>query len=413
MGAVGDSPRLLFLLPFPPRVDADHGGARAIAEIVLHIPERYRIAALYLRGPLEEPPSPEVRDRCASLEGVDRPGGARTLGGRLARGARFLRGLSVGRPTWASRCWLPEFEVRARELASDWDPDLIQAEFSVMGAYLPRTGGPKARKVVTVHEPGVLAARDLWHRSHGIHRLGTSMELRAWTSFERELIASVDAAVTFTEPDRATLSSLAGESGRDKLFRIPIGVSIPAPSPSRNGDPAPILLFVGNFQHPPNVDGALRLASSIFPAVRGAFPDAELRLVGRNPTPAMLRTQGNGVQVLGYAPDLREHLDAASVVMAPLRMGGGMRVKVLEALAHGKAVIGTRLAASGLDVEDGEHLLLAETDQELAGAAIELLSNRDRANRIGLAGRAWVEDHAGWQITARGYDTLYRRLLGG
>ncbi len=412
MGTVEDSPRLLFLLPFPPRVDADHGGARAIAEILIHIPERYRIAALYLSGPLDEPPSPEVRDRCSALEGVDRPGGARTLGGRLARGARFLRGLTVGRPTWVSRWWVPEFEVRARELARNWDPDLVQAEFSIMGAYLPQTGGPKARKVVTVHEPGVRAAEDLWYRSHGIHRLATSMELRAWTSFERELIASVDAAVTFTEPDRATLSSLVGQSGRDKLFRIPIGVSI-SPSPPGNGDRAPVLLFVGNFHHPPNVDGALRLAASIFPTVRGAVPDAELRLVGRNPTPAMLRAQGNGVQVLGYVPDLREQLDAASLVMAPLRMGGGMRVKVLEALAHGKAVIGTRLAASGLDVRDGEHLLLAETDQELAAAAIELLSNRDRAKRIGLAGRAWAEDHARWQITARGYDTLYRRLLGG
>lgn len=405
------SGRLLFLLPFAPRLEADHGGARAIAELLRHLPARYRIAALYLRSPSEPPPDEVFLDRCAILIEVARPGAARGLRRRVARGARLLGGLVAGRPTWASRWWVPEFASRARALVGEWRPDVVQAEFSVMGQYLASVGAAEVAKVLTVHEPGVLAAEHAWRRSRGLARLGAALELRAWKRFERNALDAVDVAVAFTDDDRQALLALAGSTAGARFARIPIGVSIPEPLPPRSPSAAPILLFVGNFSHPPNADAALRLARAIFPEVRRAIPEAELRLIGGNPTPEMLRIRGAGIQVMGYVPDLRPHLQEAAVVVAPLRMGGGMRVKVLEALAHGRAVIGSRLAAAGLDVEDGEHMLLAETDSEFSTATIRLLADPELTDRIGRAGRSWAERHAGWEITAQGYDALYRSLV--
>ncbi len=402
---------MLFLLPFAPRLDADHGGSRAIAELLRHLPAHYEIAALCLKAPSEPPADDVMRDRCSVLIEIVRPGGARGLPRRLARGARLLGALVAGRPTWASRWRVPEFAARARAMAGEWRPDVVQVEFGVMGQYLSCIGLPEVPKVLTVHEPGALAAEHVWRRSRGLSRLGAALEFRAWRRFERNALNAVDVVVAFTDSDRDVLLALAGTNSATRFSRIPIGVSIPEPLTPKSPLTPPILLFVGNFIHPPNSDAALRLAAAIFPAIRQAIPAAELRLIGGNPTPAMLRLRGPGVQVMGHVADLRPHFRDATVVMAPLRMGGGMRVKVLEALAYGKAVVGSRLAAAGLDVKDGEHMLLAETESDFSRGAIQLLLDPQRAASIGRAGRAWIEQHAGWDITAQAYDALYRSLV--
>jgi glycosyltransferase involved in cell wall biosynthesis len=116
--------------------------------------------------------------------------------------------------------------------------------------------------------------------------------------------------------------------------------------------------------------------------------------------------------VTGEVPDIREQLEDAGIVIAPLRSCGGMRVKVAEALAAGKAVVATALAAEGLDVRTGQQLVLAETDQELAEAVVALL--RSPGQRAELAGRAraWALSALGWERPVAAFETLYGRLLG-
>jgi glycosyltransferase involved in cell wall biosynthesis len=126
------------------------------------------------------------------------------------------------------------------------------------------------------------------------------------------------------------------------------------------------LLFVGNFGHPPNVDAAFRLTRDILPAVRRGGLSVQLDLVGDNPPPELREMASPVVNVTGRVPDVTPYLDRASLVVVPLRMGGGMRVKVLEALGAGKAVVASHLATEGLDLVDGQHVVHAETDDEFA-----------------------------------------------
>ena len=131
-----------------------------------------------------------------------------------------------------------------------------------------------------------------------------------------------------------------------------------------------MVLFVGNFIHPPNQDAAERLVRSIFPRVRLEVPQAELRIVGPNPDAGLRAAAGLGVTFTGEVAEVWPHLEDAAVVVAPLRQGGGMRVKVAEALAAGKAVVATRLAAEGLTAEDGREVVLADTDEAIATAIV-------------------------------------------
>jgi len=167
---------------------------------------------------------------------------------------------------------------------------------------------------------------------------------------------------------------------------------------------------VEQLAHPPNVDAAERLVREIFPLVREHYPYATLTIVGDRPAAQLRQLAPQYVQITGRVPDVTPYLDRAAVVAAPLRIGGGMRVKVLEALAAGKPVVASRLAADGLDLHDGEQIVLTESDQQFAEAIVALLVNPDRRARIARSARAWACAHLGWESSVAAYEQLYRQL---
>jgi polysaccharide biosynthesis protein PslH len=151
------------------------------------------------------------------------------------------------------------------------------------------------------------------------------------------------------------------------------------------------------------------LARGILPLLRARRRDVRLFLVGDRPPEDLEET--DGLVVTGVVPDLAPYYARAAVAVAPLRLGGGMRVKVVEALASGKPVVATPLAVSGLAVEDGEQVLLAETDEEFAECIARLLDDDALRHRLGAAARAWAEANLGWEAVVDRHERLYRGLV--
>jgi len=140
----------------------------------------------------------------------------------------------------------------------------------------------------------------------------------------------------------------------------------------------------------------------VLPLVKRAVPEATLTIVGRNPT-ARVRALAEGrgdIAVTGTVPDVRPYLEAASVVVVPLRIGGGTRIKIYEAMGMERAVVSTTIGAEGLDVVDGEHILLADDPQAFADAVVGLLRAPERAERIGQQAASHVRAHFGWAAVA-------------
>jgi len=280
--------------------------------------------------------------------------------------------------------------------------------------YLPALRGVPGARVLVAHEPATARAAESATVRAGRRRrarLAAHLEERAWRRFERQALERVDAAVAFTEADREALAALGATP---PLHVIPFGIDVPPEPLDPAGAPdRETLVFVANFVHGPNVEAARRLVLELLPRVRRERPGVVVELVGRAPPPAVRQLAGDGVTVTGEVPSVTPSLDRASVVVAPLAIGGGIRVKTIEALAYGKAVVATPLAAAGLPVADGEHLRLAETDDELARATLELLADRDGRAALGRRARAWALEHAGWDATVAAYERLYRSLGAG
>ena len=153
------------------------------------------------------------------------------------------------------------------------------------------------------------------------------------------------------------------------------------------------MLLTGVFSYRPNIEAARELAELVLPAVRAQVPDASVELVGRHPTARVraLHDPERGVQVRGEVDDIRPHLLGAGVMVVPLRVGGGTRLKILEAMSAGLPVVATATAAEGLCAVDGTHLLIAESPQEIATAALTLMSDGCLATRLARAARELVE----------------------
>jgi glycosyltransferase involved in cell wall biosynthesis len=238
----------------------------------------------------------------------------------------------------------------------------------------------------------------------------SSLEVRAWERYEQAIMRQVQAIVVFTERDRRALEPLVP---RARIVRIPIGTTLPNQPLDPLGSRPPSLVFVGSYAHPPNTEAAVRLIESIFPCVLKHVSDAVLYVVGDGPPEWLRKLAGENVVVTGRVPDPSSYLDRAAVVAVPLRLGGGMRVKVLEALAAGKAVVASPLAVEGLDVANEEQVVLAETDQQFCEAIGELLRNPVRRAALAARARAWACANLTWEKSIAAYEQLYDSLING
>ena len=378
--------RVLFMTPFPPRLDATHGGGRVVAQTIARLAERERVALLCLRLETEPPADELLRERCDLLEEVPRPlVGSSPM--RLWAQRQRLPLLLSGAPQWVVGCSVAAYGERLRSIMGSWQPDVVQMEYAVMGQYGRLVDRTAAARVLVEHDAGQGGGG------------------RSWRRYRASVMKRADAVVVFTRRDEEVLRPLAGAV---PLARIPFATDISSTALNPAGHDPPSLLFVGNYSHEPNVEAARRLAKTIFPRLRERHPELVLHLVGEGLPDDVV---GPGAVATGWVDDLTPYLDAAAVVVAPLSSGGGMRVKVLEALAAGKAVVSSPLAVDGVDVTDGEEVLLAGDDDAFVGAVLTLLADVERRRVQAGRARAWALANLSWDASIRAYQELYESLL--
>jgi polysaccharide biosynthesis protein PslH len=315
----------------------------------------------------------------------------------------MLRGL----PPWATDCRDAGYASMLERVLETWHPDIVEIHLQAMAQYVAAPARLNIATILVDHDPPSAWARDLLRTTVGPRRIARRLEAALWERYEGKTRRHFDAIVAFTERDAAAIGPTARPGS---VVRIPLSVEVPArPLDPRGSDP-PTILFVGAFSHPPNVDAALWLALEIFPRVRARMPDVRLALVGDKAGDEIRALADGSVSVHSSVSDLDPYLERAAVVVAPVRMGGGMRLKVLEALAAGKAVVASRLAVEGIDARPGEQFLLAETDDDLVDALAALVGDSELRRAFAQRARAWAEQNLGWEREATAFERLYETL---
>jgi glycosyltransferase involved in cell wall biosynthesis len=170
-------------------------------------------------------------------------------------------------------------------------------------------------------------------------------------------------------------------------------------------------MFVGAMDWEPNVDAAKYFCAEIWPLVLARVPEAKFRIVGRNPDRRVQALAGSSVEVTGRVASVVEYLREAAVVVVPLRVGGGTRLKIYEAMAVGKAVVSTTVGAEGLDVHHGRDLILADSPDHFAESVISLLNDPELRSRQGRAAAELAANY-GWPRIARQFGEVLQGLVG-
>jgi glycosyltransferase involved in cell wall biosynthesis len=402
---IDDRLRLLFVVPFGPRFDSRHGG-RVVAQLIDKLVDRHEVAVVYQKLPGAPPMDSQLAARCDLVREVSL-GSAAPLGQRVQHQRRVVQALLINRPSPVGAVYSRRFVRIVRDIVARWHPDVTQIEHDSLGYCLPSLRATRTATVLVCHDPGLNASRDLVRISRGRRQLAHRIDVLAWHRFWERTLPCADAVVAFTPQDARLISEQAPGT---PVSSIPLGIDIPVAGSDPVGVPPPRITFVGGYVHPPNADAALSLMRSIMPLVRRQRPGLGLTLVGAGPTRMMQRAAGENDHITGPVASVAPYVDEAALLVLPIRLGGGMRVKLLEGLAAGKVVIASRLAAAGLEVDDGEHLRIAETDEEFARAILELLADPEARRRMGQSARAWAQDHLGWEQPVTLYENLYASL---
>jgi glycosyltransferase involved in cell wall biosynthesis len=215
--------------------------------------------------------------------------------------------------------------------------------------------------------------------------------------FEQEACRRVNCVVAVSEADAEKMQR---DYGLEKVYDIPTGVDVDFFKPMNTIATRPnSLVFTGSMDWLPNEDAMQYFINEIMPLVRKAVPDLRLTIVGRSPYPSLveLAQRDSSISVTGRVDDVRPHMEGATAFIVPIRIGGGTRLKIYEAMAMEKPVISTTVGAEGLPVRDGVELLLADDPKAFAEAVINVLSDSSLANRLGKNAAALVRENFGWR----------------
>jgi glycosyltransferase involved in cell wall biosynthesis len=311
-----------------------------------------------------------------------------------------------GFPTWAIRREVQR--VLARVLTRDFD--VIQVEQSEAAHWLAGAtrGGTK---VLVLHDVNSTIARRRMELEQSLPgRMAARLEWMKMCRYERRMADLCQNCIVVSEEEKRSLQALQTVA---RIWVVPNGVDARYFTVDPSAPIAPdSLVFTGTMCWEPNVDAIMFFCEQVLPIIRARRPAVTLHVVGAEPSEKVRRlAERNRVIVTGEVPDVRPYLERASVCVVPLRFGAGTRLKILEALAMGKAVVSTSVGCEGLGLSHGREILIADSPETFADAVCQLLEDQAQRGRLGALGRKLVEGQYDWRVIACQQDTVYRELL--
>ncbi|HEY0876388.1 MAG TPA: glycosyltransferase [Vicinamibacterales bacterium] len=380
----------------------DKGGKLRTWHLMRHLARRHAITYLCFTDPDEKKEHLEgMAEVCNSLVTVARRDPAK---GTPAFYVDAVKHLLDPLPYAVGKYASEEYAGKVRHLLEHRGFDLLVVDFLPPVVNLPPT--VLVPKVLFTHN----VEAEIWRRhaevaANPVARVLLRQQWQRMLRFERGALTRFDLVLAVSDTDRDTFSRLYPGALRRPIHVVQTGVDTSYFSPTPHLERRAHLVFTGSMDWLPNEDGMAYFVGEILPRIRQTEPEATLSIVGRAPTPAVRRlAETAGVEVTGRVDDVRPHIAAGAVYVVPLRIGGGTRLKIFEAMSMSRAVVSTTIGAEGLPVTPGRDIVIADDPDRFAKAVIHLIRDVDARRRIEAAARQVVVDRYDWATVARHFE---------
>jgi len=389
---------LQHLFPLP----LDSGGKIKSYHTLRALAGRHEVRAVaYVRTDNEAGLLPDIQRICP-VEAV------RLTRSRARQCGDLLGSIVTGRSFIVERDFRAEMRSAVRDAVRGFKPDVVHVDHLQMTQFVEFGG--TYRVVLDNHNvESMIVERVAQTSSSPIMRAYASLEWPKLRRYELDVCGRCDMVLVVSDEDKANLAHL--RPTLSNLECVPIGVDVHHYQPVTRVKDSHNILSVGTMYWPPNVDSMLYFVQDVLPLVRREMPDCTLTIAGQRPVEAIQAlSREPGITVTGYVNDDRDVARDCGVFVVPLRSGSGVRVKILNALAMGLPVVSTSIGAEGLDVVNGEHLMIADTPQAFAGAVVQVLRDRDLSHALGANGRKLVCAKYSWERVGERLLALFDRF---
>lgn len=389
----------------------DKGGKLRTWHLMRHLARRHDITYLSFAEPGQRHEDRAgMREVCNVLETVPR---THPVKGTLAFYADAARHVVDPLPYAVGKYRSTEYAARVRRFLGQGHFDVVVADFLPPVANLPRP--LPIPSVLFTHN----VEAEIWrrHAETATNPVARALMTQQWNRmqrFERDALSRFDLVLGVSDADRQTFGRLYPGALRRPVHVVQTGVDTsyfaPMPGTERPGH----LVFTGSMDWLPNEDGMLYFVREILPRIRRLEPGVTLSIIGRTPTPAVKRLgEQQGIRVTGRVDDVRPHVAEGEVYIVPLRIGGGTRLKIFEAMSMAKAVVSTTVGAEGLPVTAGRDILIADEPARFAQAVVHLLRDADSRRGIETTARELVVERYDWGAVAQDLEDALVAVRGG
>jgi glycosyltransferase involved in cell wall biosynthesis len=391
--------KILYLTPFSP-VPPTYGGAIRSYHLLKQLVRRHEVTVVGFGSKSEREAVknayPELKNRVYFLDQPFK---------RFSRKWVMLYSLLSRHSYWYNLSMRNDMQRMLYDVLMSYDFDLVQSEFPILSHYkMPIS----ALKVIDAHNVEYDNFRRMSKGDVGwSHRLLYGMEARKFKHEEIDTIANQDGLFVTSQRDADIFSMDLPDVPK---FVIPNGVDLDYFKPWKSVKEPQSLIFVGTMDYAPNIDAMQYFLDRIYPQVKKRVPGLKLYIVGSNPPAEIQQRRSSDVVITDFVPDVRSYMNRSSVFVVPLRMGGGTRLKILEAMAMQIPVVTTSIGCEGLQVTHQETAMIADSARQFTEYVVELLYNRSLRNRLVDQAYQLVTENYSWERVGSLMEGAYRRL---
>jgi polysaccharide biosynthesis protein PslH len=403
--------RILLVTPSPPAPESPSAVPVVAWAQLRALSVRHQVTVATIAGP--DPRELDALERLRAA-GFDVHAVERRDASLVDRAARWARNATrwalLRRPMYVVWHHEPALQRLLDALCREQSFDVVHVNDSAMASYTFATPAPTLLVEVEARAPRAVDWTG-WLRGNWYRGIMDEADWHFWRRYQRDVWRRFDRIELFTARDTDTVARIAPDVA-PRLHVDPFGIELPAVADSSLEEEGTIA-FVGTYLHAPNVDAARWLALDVMPRLRARVPGVQLHVYGTDPRGALADLARDDVHVRGWVPAIEPAIARAAVIAAPIRVGGGQRMKVLQAMAMAKAIVTTPRGAEGIEHDDGEApLAVADSADGIAARIAELLADPARRRALGARARAVAESHHSARAYGERLESAYAAMLG-